>query len=80
MFRPLRLEISVRNVDEIARLNAEISDLKKQLEEKEREVHRIAMYASLSIGYIDQLRLAKRLLDDNGLDSSFINIRKTYKE
>lgn len=70
-----RLEVVVRNVDEIAQLTGEIESLKAQLVKKEQEIHRIGLYASLSIGYIDQLKRCKAVLDRAGLDSSFIKLR-----
>lgn len=69
------LEIVVREPKVIAQLEADTAALKQQLKDKEQEVYRMGLYASLSLQYLDMLKEAKEVLDLNGMDSSFIKIR-----
>lgn len=69
------LEIIVREPKVIAQLEADDAALKQQYKDKEQEVYRMGLYASLSLQYLDMLKEAKEVLDLNGMDSSFIKIR-----
>lgn len=75
MCQPLRIELTIRNSDDLQRLNLEIESLKSQLAEKEREIYRLGLMVSQSISYIDMINRARDDLKAAGLDYSYLKLR-----
>lgn len=70
----IKLEVNVRDVEEIRLLHSQIDDLVRQLKDKQNEVYRMAQYADKYLAAIDMLQEARTALDRAGVDSSFIRI------
>lgn len=70
----IKLDVTLRKAEEMTSLETEIERLHKALEQKDEEIRRMSEYAAISIRYLDQLKLARQLLDKAGLDSSFIRL------
>lgn len=70
----IKLEVNVRDVEEIRLLHSQIEDLKCQLDNKQNEVYRMAQYADKYLAAVDMLQEARTALDRAGVDSSFIRI------
>lgn len=71
----IRLDVTLRKAEELTAQEEEIKRLNDVLISKEKEIHQMSDYAARYIQSLDQLKRAKRLLDDAGLDSSFIKLR-----
>lgn len=71
----IRLDVTLRKAEELTAQEEEIARLNGVIISKENEVRKMSEYAALYISSLDQLKRAKRMLDDAGLDSSFIKIR-----
>lgn len=70
----IRLDVTLRKAEEMTSLEAEIKRLQKVIASKDEEIRRMSEYAAISIRYLDQLKLARQILDGAGLDSSFIKL------
>ena len=71
----IRLDVTLRKAEELTAQEEEIARLNGVIISKENEVRKMSEYAALYISSLDQLKRAKRMLDDAGLDSSFIKLR-----
>lgn len=69
---PQGLVITVRRHEEYEVLIEKIRSLEAQLHQKDYELHSMATYAPLYLGALDELRIARKLLDQLGEDTSFI--------
>lgn len=69
-----KLDVTLRRAEELTSLEEEIERLHGELRSKEDEIRRMGQYAAISLRYMDQLKLARQLLNDAGLDSSFIQL------
>ena len=77
--RIIHLDVTYRKADEMKELEEKVSALQRQVEKLEVDIHRFSLYAAENMRLYDDLRYAKRILDDNGLDSSFIQLRGLYR-
>lgn len=64
--------ITVRRHEDYEKLLKLIDDYEKQLDRNKLEMSRLYMYADENLILYDQLKTARNLLRDNGLDYSFI--------
>lgn len=71
----IKLDVTLRRCEEIAEMEAEIARLNDVLRSKEREITRLGEFGALYLQTFDQLKRAKQVLDQAGLDSSFIKLR-----
>lgn len=71
----LRIEVVLRNCEDIAQLQSEIDELQHTIKEKDQQIYRMGLMVGQSLGFIDMLKIAKQVLDEHGLDSSFIQLR-----
>lgn len=71
----LRIEVVLRNCEDIAKLQSEIDELQHTIKEKDQQIYRMGLMVGQSLGFIDMLKIAKQMLDEHGLDSSFIQFR-----
>lgn len=71
----IHLDVTLRKAEELTAQEKEIDRLNAVLISKDEEVRRISEYAALYLAAFDQLKRAKQLLDEAGIDSSFIKLR-----
>ena len=71
----MHLDVTVRNADEMSEQEQEISRLLRVIKGKDMEIQKLSEFANLYLHSLDQLKLAKKMLDQAGLDSSFIKLR-----
>ena len=75
----IRLDVTYRKADEMKELEEKIRKLEHEVERLNVDMHRFALYAQQNINLHDDLRYAKRLMDDAGLDTSFMRLGPLYK-
>lgn len=71
----IKLDVTLRKAEELTAQEEEIERLLGVIKSKEDEVRRMSEYAVLYIQTFDQLKRAKQVLDNAGLDSSWIKLR-----
>lgn len=71
----LRIEVVLRNCEDIAKLQSQIDELQHTIKDKDQQIYRMGLMVGQTLGFIDMLKIAKKSLDDHGLDSSFIQLR-----
>lgn len=75
----LRLDVTLRKAEDVAKLEEQIKEKDKQIARLSAEVFRFSQYASANLRLYDELRAAKDALDAAGVDSSFITSVKGRK-
>ena len=66
------LDVTLRKAEDIVKLEAEVKEKEKQIARLSADVYRFSQYASRNLRLMDELRLARDLLEEAGLDTSFI--------
>ena len=74
----IRLDVTYRKADEMLELENKIRQLENKIDRMDTDIHRFSLYAAQNLQLLDDLRTAKTMLDDAGLDSSFIKLGPLY--
>ena len=66
------LDITYRKAEDVAKLEAEVKEKEKQIARLSADIYRFSQYAAKNLRLMDELRYARDLLEEAGLDTSFI--------
>ena len=66
------LDITYRKAEDVAKLEAEVKEKEKQIARLSTDIYRFSQYAAKNLRLMDELRYARDLLEEAGLDTSFI--------
>lgn len=73
---PQGLVITLRRHDEYELLVQQITDLTKKCRQLESQFREMSFYVPLYLRALDELRIAYKLLEQRGIDTSFISSLK----
>lgn len=73
------MDVNLHKSEDMQAMEAELERMRKQVERMDVDVHRFSLYAAQNLQLMDDLRYAKTMLDNAGLDSSFIKLGPLYK-
>lgn len=71
----IRLEVSLRPVDEVQQLRDQVKQLRAELDRKQAEVSRFSQYAVTNLRYLDIINECRRRLIVIGEDVSWIDVK-----
>lgn len=74
----IHLDVTYRKAEEMVELENKIKQLENKIDRMDVDIHRFSLYAAQNLQLMDDLRYAKTMLDNAGLDSSFIKLGPLY--
>ena len=69
------IDVTYRKAEDMARLEEELEKKEKEIQRLKGDVFRFSGYAAINVRYYDQLKRAKLLLMEAGLDADFIEVQ-----
>lgn len=77
--RIIRLDVTYRKADEMKELENHVKELELKIERLNVDMHRFSFYAAQNLQLLDDLQYARKIMEQAGLDTSFIRSGPLYK-